>query len=230
MDHLIRRGLTGVMTTGWATAALVAATITNGLMAGLFAAYSYAVMPGLGRTGDATFVEAMQQSNAAILNGWFGVCFGGSAVFAAAAVLLHLGRPGLPWIVAGLVLYVAVLVITFRINVPLNDRLAAAGTPARRRTPRRPVRRSRACGCGGTSSGPSARPPRSAASSARWSSAGSRDPGRGLRRVKGALRTRCGSRPGRARTTWRHGDHGGGGRFALLATGLAPYRDRLKDA
>jgi len=130
MDHLIRRGLTEVMTTGWATATLVAATITNGLMAGLFAAYSYAVMPGLGRAGDTTFVEAMQQTNAAILNGWFGVCFGGSVVFAAAAVLLHLGRPGLPWIVAGLVLYVAVLVITFRINVPLNDRLAAAGPPA----------------------------------------------------------------------------------------------------
>ena len=117
------------MTTGWATAALVAATITNGLMAGLFAAYSYAVMPGLARTGDRTFVEAMQQTNAAILNGWFGICFAGSAVFAAAAVLLHLGRPGLSWIVAGLVLYVAVLVITFRINVPLNNRLAAVGVP-----------------------------------------------------------------------------------------------------
>jgi uncharacterized membrane protein len=117
------------MTTGWATAALVAATITNGLMAGLFAAYSYAVMPGLGRTGDRTFVEAMQQTNAAILNGWFGICFAGSAVFAAVAVLLHLGRPGLWWIIAGLVLYVVVLVITFRVNVPLNDRLAAAGTP-----------------------------------------------------------------------------------------------------
>ena len=69
------------MTTGWGTAALVAATVTNGLMAGLFVAYSYAVMPGLGRTGDRTFVEAMQQMNAAILNGWFGVCFAGSAVF-----------------------------------------------------------------------------------------------------------------------------------------------------
>jgi uncharacterized membrane protein len=117
------------MTTGWATAALVAATITNGLMAGLFAAYSYAVMPGLARTGDRTFVEAMQHMNAAILNGWFGICFAGSAIFAAAAVLLHLGRPGLPWIVAGLALYVAVLVITFRINVPLNNRLAAVGVP-----------------------------------------------------------------------------------------------------
>ena len=118
------------MTTGWATATLIGATITNGLMAGLFAAYSYAVMPGLARTGDRTFVEAMQQTNAAILNGWFGICFGGALVFAAAAAVLHLGRPGLPWIVAGLVLYAAVLVITFRINVPLNDRLAAAGDPA----------------------------------------------------------------------------------------------------
>jgi uncharacterized membrane protein len=113
--------------TGWATAALVAAVITNGLMAGLFAAYSYAVMPGLARTGDRTFVEAMQQTNAAILNGWFGICFGGAVLFAAAAALLHLGRPALPWIVAGLALYVAVLVVTFSINVPLNDALAAAG-------------------------------------------------------------------------------------------------------
>ena len=97
--------------TSWGTAALVAAVITNGLMAGLFAAYSYAVMPGLGRAGDTTFVEAMQQTNAAILNGWFGVCFGGSVVFTAAAVVLHLGRPGLPWIVAGLVLGVVSLLV-----------------------------------------------------------------------------------------------------------------------
>ena len=113
--------------TSWGTAALIAAVITNGLMAGLFAAYSYAVMPGLGRSDDRTFVAAMQQTNAAILNGWFGLCFGGAVVFAAAAVLLHLGRPGLPWIVAGLVLYVAVLVVTFRVNIPLNDALATAG-------------------------------------------------------------------------------------------------------
>jgi len=112
---------------GWGTAALVAAVITNGLMAGLFAAYSYAVMPGLGRSDDRTFVEAMQQTNAAILNGWFGLCFGGAVLFAAAAVLLHLGRSGLLWIVAGLVLYVAVLVVTFGVNVPLNDALAVAG-------------------------------------------------------------------------------------------------------
>ena len=113
--------------TGSATAALVAAVITNGLMAGLFAAYSYAVMPGLGRAGDRTFVEAMQQTNVAILNGWFGICFGGAVLSAAVAAFLHRGRPGLVWIVAGLVLYVGVLGVTFAVNVPLNDALAAAG-------------------------------------------------------------------------------------------------------
>ena len=80
--------------TGWATAALAAAVITNGLMAGLFAAYSYAVMPGLGRASDRTFVEAMQQTNAAILNGWFGICFGGAVVFSVLAVVLHRGGRG----------------------------------------------------------------------------------------------------------------------------------------
>ena len=120
--------LTSTMTgIGWATAALTGAVVTNGLMAGLFAAYSYAVMPGLGRTDDRTFVAAMQQTNAAILNGWFGVCFGGAVLLAAVAAVLHRGRPGLGWIVAGLVLYVAVLGVTFAVNVPLNDALAAAG-------------------------------------------------------------------------------------------------------
>jgi uncharacterized membrane protein len=117
----------GMTTNGWATTALVAAVVTNGLAAGLFATFSYAVMPGLGRTADRTYVEAMQGMNVAILNGWFALCFGGAVVCAAAAALLHLGRPGLAWIVAGLVLYVAVLVITFAVNVPLNDALAAAG-------------------------------------------------------------------------------------------------------
>ena len=112
----------------WSGAALVAGTVTTGLMAGLFAAFSYAVMPGLSRTDDATFVQSMQRINVAILNGWFGLCFGGALVCTALAVLLHRGRAGLGWIVAGLLLYVAVLVVTFAVNVPLNNRLNAATT------------------------------------------------------------------------------------------------------
>jgi len=117
--------------TAWGGAALVAATVTTGLMAGLFCAFAYSVMPGLGKADDRTFVEAMQRINVAILNGWFGVIFAGALVTSIAAVVLHLrdsGRPALPWIVAGLVLYVAVLVVTFAVNVPLNNELAAAGT------------------------------------------------------------------------------------------------------
>ena len=108
------------------TGALVAATITAGLMAGLFAAFSYAVMPGLGRAGDAAFVEGMQKINVAILNGWFGVSFGGALVFPVLAAVLNRGA-GRRWIVAGAVLYLLVLVVTFAVNVPLNDKLEAAG-------------------------------------------------------------------------------------------------------
>ncbi len=115
----------------WSGATLVAGTITTGLMAGLFAAFSYAVMPGLGRTDDATFVQSMQRINVAILNPVFGLCFGGALVLTALAVLLHRGEAGVGWIVAGLVLYAAVLAVTFAVNVPLNNRLnAATGDPA----------------------------------------------------------------------------------------------------
>ena len=118
----------------WTSATLVAATLTTGLMAGLFAAFWYAIMPGLGRASDLAFVEGMQRINVAILNGWFGLCFAGALVFSVVAAILHAGaerRSVLPWIVAGAVLYLVVLVVTFAVNVPLNDRLDAAGDPGR---------------------------------------------------------------------------------------------------
>ncbi|MFD4995009.1 anthrone oxygenase family protein [Streptomyces buecherae] len=117
------------------TVALLAATLTTGLMAGLFAAFGYAVMPGLGGSSDRTFVEAMQKINASILNGWFMFCFLGGIAFTALALALSLrsgaDRAALPWIIAGLVLYLAMFVITSGVNVPLNDQLAKAGDPAR---------------------------------------------------------------------------------------------------
>jgi uncharacterized membrane protein len=112
--------------------ALAAATLTTGLMAGLYYAYAYSVMPGLSHTDDRTFVSAMQQINVAILNAWFFVIFFGALGFTALAGVLHLHaewRGVLPWIAAALVLYVASLVITIGFNVPLNNELAAAGDP-----------------------------------------------------------------------------------------------------
>jgi uncharacterized membrane protein len=114
------------------TGSLIAAALTTGLAAGLFYAYSYSVMPGLGRADDRTFVTAMQRINVAILNGWFALCFAGALVFTALAAALHVpagGRSALPWIVAALVLYVVVLGVTFTVNVPLNNELDAAGDP-----------------------------------------------------------------------------------------------------
>jgi uncharacterized membrane protein len=96
-------------------------------MAGLFFTFSYSVMPGLARADDRTFVDAMQRINVAIVNGWFLICFLGALVFTVSAAILHF-RSGAAfvWIVAGLVLYVATLFVTFRFNIPLNDQLAAA--------------------------------------------------------------------------------------------------------
>jgi uncharacterized membrane protein len=116
------------------SAALVAATMTMGLMAGVFGLYAHTVMPGLGRTDDRTFVGAFQSIDRAIINPWFLPSFVGALVFTALAAVLHLrgeGRPVLPWIVAALVLYLVAFVITISVNVPLNDGIKAAGDPDR---------------------------------------------------------------------------------------------------
>ncbi|MFI6781422.1 DUF1772 domain-containing protein [Micromonospora sp. NPDC050276] len=112
------------------TVSLLAATLTTGLTAGLFAAFAYAVMPGLGRADDRTLVLAMQRINESILNGWFAVCFGGALLFTVLAAGLHLSgdrRAALPWVVAALLLYLVVLGVTGVVNVPLNNVLARAG-------------------------------------------------------------------------------------------------------
>ena len=111
---------------------LLGATVTTGLMAGLFFAFTFAIMPALRGAEDRTFVDVMQRINVSILNPVFLSVFMGGLILAIVAGVLHLGsdhRRVLPWIVAGLVLYVVVLVITGRFNVPLNDKLEAAGDP-----------------------------------------------------------------------------------------------------
>jgi uncharacterized membrane protein len=113
--------------------ALIAATMTMGSMAGIFALYAHTVMPGLGRTDDRTFVGAFQAMDRAILNVWFMAgAFLGALVFTATAAALLLAADGngvLPWVFSALALYLVVVVITAAVNVPLNNALKAAGEP-----------------------------------------------------------------------------------------------------
>jgi uncharacterized membrane protein len=122
---------------GFRTAVLLVATLTGGLTAGLFYAYSISVLPALAGAGDAVFVEVMQRINRAILNGWFAVGFGGTVVFTAAAAVLYRSGPAavLIAVIIGLTLYAAQLALTFGLHIPLNKGLAAAGPPGRTADP-----------------------------------------------------------------------------------------------
>lgn len=111
---------------------LVIATMTMGLMAGVFGLYAHTIMPGLRHTDDRTFVAAFQSIDRAIINPWFMPTFFGALVVTGAAAALNLGedqRSVLPWIAAALLLYLVVFVITIAVNVPLNDAIKAAGDP-----------------------------------------------------------------------------------------------------
>jgi uncharacterized membrane protein len=109
---------------------LLGATITMGLVAGVFAVYAHTVMPGLKATDDRTFVTAFQSLDRAIINPWFmGTGFVGALLFTLAALVTNFGRGALPWIAVALGLYLVAFVITIAVNVPLNDAIKSAGNP-----------------------------------------------------------------------------------------------------
>ena len=113
-------------------ATLMIATGGMGLMAGVFAIYTNAIMPGLRGTDDRTFVASFQSMDRAIINPLFMTAFLGTLVATGVAIGVHAPaghRSPLPWVVAAFVLYFAVVVITIAVNVPLNDAIKAAGLP-----------------------------------------------------------------------------------------------------
>jgi len=130
MGSRIRGRLTEGMTrrrTEVLSVVLLAATVCTGLMAGLFAAFSYSVMPGLARADDRTLLISMQRINEAIQNPLFGLLFAGALAFTAIGVVLAArsgDRAPLPWLIAALVLYAATLAITFGGNIPLNNAIS----------------------------------------------------------------------------------------------------------
>lgn len=106
-----------------------AAFLGSGLMAGLFFAFSTAVMAALARLPAGQGATAMNAINLVIQNPVFLAVFMGTAlVCAALAVKAVLGwsQPGSLWLLAGSLFYlVGIFGITVVFNVPLNDALAA---------------------------------------------------------------------------------------------------------
>jgi uncharacterized membrane protein len=109
---------------------LVLATVSAGLAAGLFAAFGYAVSPGLRRVDDEAFVQTVRAVNAAILNPVFGLLFGGGLVAAGLAAALAWSTDARGWVLAGALLQAATVAVTMVANVPRNEALATGEGPA----------------------------------------------------------------------------------------------------
>jgi uncharacterized membrane protein len=118
---------------------IFAATLGCALMAGLFFAFSVAVMKALGALAPACGIAAMQSINRVIVNRVFlGVFFGTAALCLAVIVtaLSDWSDAGAVFALAGALLYlVGVLLVTMAFNVPRNNLLAsvdpASGAGAR---------------------------------------------------------------------------------------------------
>jgi uncharacterized membrane protein len=72
---------------------LALATLTTGLIAGVFYAYAVSVNLGLAAQPDASYVSTMQAINERIENPLFFLSFFGAALFLLAALATHYRRP-----------------------------------------------------------------------------------------------------------------------------------------
>jgi uncharacterized membrane protein len=105
---------------------LVSATISTGLIAGLFYGYHVAIVTALRGVDDRTYVKVNQQVNTHILNGGFFGPYLGSAVFSAvAAASMFGGDRGSVLLPTGLAFLfnVAAILVTGAGNIPLNRAL-----------------------------------------------------------------------------------------------------------
>lgn len=109
--------------------ATAAGVVANGLLAGVFFAFSCAIIPGSRHLDDRSSVRAFRAINRAILNGWFLSVFLAAPLTAVASTVLALGREDastLGWLAAGAACSTLSFGITAAVNVPLNRALDRA--------------------------------------------------------------------------------------------------------
>jgi len=113
---------------------LAGATLTTGLIAGVFYAYAVSVNLGLAAQPDADYVAAMQAINERIQNPLFFLSFFGAALFLLAALAAHYRRPRsgrFRLIALACALYIGGgFLLTIFVNVPMNEELARVSAGA----------------------------------------------------------------------------------------------------
>ena len=113
---------------------LAGATLTTGLIAGVFYAYAVSVNLGLAAQPDAAYVATMQAINERIENPLFFASFFSAVLFLLAALVAHFrrSRSGRFWLVAlACVLYIGGgFLLTVFVNMPLNEELARVAANA----------------------------------------------------------------------------------------------------
>ncbi len=109
------------------TIILIITTLSSGLMAGLFYAWSISVTPGLAKVGDENYLLAFQSMNRAILNPAFFIFFMGLAILLPLLSYLYYQTPmgaQFWYIISATILYiVGIMAVTLFGNVPMNNTL-----------------------------------------------------------------------------------------------------------
>jgi len=106
--------------------AIIALVLLTGLSAGLCFTWSNAVTPGIGRLDDLGYLQSFQQMNRTILNPVFFVVFFGPFFLNLISIYLFKSSSShLLWllILAGVLYFFGVLLVTVFGNVPLNELL-----------------------------------------------------------------------------------------------------------
>jgi uncharacterized membrane protein len=110
---------------------LALATLTTGLISGFFYAYACSVTLGLALLPDEQYIEAMQAINATVRNEVFAFSFFGAVVSLLSALAVHVSQlrsRRFLLIALATVLYIGGgFMVTFLVNVPMNEELARVG-------------------------------------------------------------------------------------------------------
>ncbi|WP_157972468.1 DUF1772 domain-containing protein [Saliphagus sp. LR7] len=116
---------------------LLVSAVLGGLMAGFFFAYSVSVVLALRTLSASEYTTVMQEINEKVLNVVFGIVFFGTVVVPVGSAILVVVRG--QWttlssqlFLAGLIVYlVGTFLVTMRIHIPMNDRIAtwSPGSP-----------------------------------------------------------------------------------------------------